>query len=146
MYILTQNKMDCGICCSRILYSGEIDCGHKFCFSCIDQWCKVNNVCVYCKLPVSFIRHGKYQKKITKPEVSYETSIMNYIYGGEDVARQRRNEHPRVPWSQQKDLRDFVVDDDGGIEYESDNEVSECIIFPEDSKPIYTRTRKRSVK
>lgn len=136
--------MQCGICCDTILYSGEIDCGHKFCFSCIDQWCKVNNVCVFCKLPVSFIKSGRYQKKITDPKVSYETSIMNYIYGGEEAPRRRTQ--PPVPWSEQKDLKDFVVADDGGIEYESDDEVSECIIFPEDSQPIYTRTRRRRVK
>lgn len=46
----------CGICCSPVTSRGVLDCcSHVFCFSCIDCWSAITNICPLCKLQFKFI-------------------------------------------------------------------------------------------
>ena len=50
----------CTICLELIDKKQEcqINCGHKFCFTCIDKWCEeAENVCPLCKKSISKIKH-----------------------------------------------------------------------------------------
>jgi len=40
---------ECGICLDPIAVRGGIGCQHEFCFSCIQQWAAITNLCPMCK-------------------------------------------------------------------------------------------------
>ncbi|CAM6112665.1 unnamed protein product [Calypogeia fissa] len=46
----------CGICSTEVVNRGVLDCcNHWFCFSCIDDWATVTNLCPLCKARFRFI-------------------------------------------------------------------------------------------
>lgn len=61
----------CCICYSKIFFlkffeagesiheAGVLDCGHKFCYNCIESWANVCNTCPLCKTPFQGIKKLK---------------------------------------------------------------------------------------
>ncbi|OHT14442.1 hypothetical protein TRFO_15241 [Tritrichomonas foetus] len=52
------NKQDqCMICLEKLpVESGSLDCRHRFCFKCIDQWTRTSDQCPLCRKPSKYIR------------------------------------------------------------------------------------------
>ena len=48
--------LNCSICYEDIKLQGKIECGHEFCFGCIEQWSKKENTCPLCKQRFTSIR------------------------------------------------------------------------------------------
>jgi len=45
---------DCSICLDSIETHNKktLECGHVFCKSCINHWCRINSTCPYCRKPI----------------------------------------------------------------------------------------------
>ena len=45
-----EEKINCLICTEEIDIIGETQCGHKFCYECIEEWLKDNKKCPVCMI------------------------------------------------------------------------------------------------
>ena len=141
---MQENWMSCPICVEQVTEPGAIDCGHTFCYTCIEKWLKLNNACPLCKCVVTKLTGQFAAKPIRPPQVDYETKIANYLFGPQRPAR------VHVPYSQQPDLPGFVSHDtideiltNEAFDNSGYEEPMRCSLAPTDFQPVYTRTRHR---
>lgn len=130
----------CVICTEVCKVPTNLDCKHQFCYRCILEWAKLNNVCPLCKQAFTVVyKFNKYAETVRAPLKSYEETLLGQTYGP------RR---PRLPWDRQRDLAGFVVqalsesEEDPTFGRDDSSEEVEYVSSEEiDEQPIYTRTR-----
>lgn len=129
----------CSICTEACKVPTSLNCKHQFCYRCIIEWAKLNNVCPLCKQAFTVVhKFNKYAEPVRAPMKTYEETLLGQTYGP------RR---PRLPWDQQRDLRGFVVQTLSDSEEEplfgrdDSSDVEEVRLTENDEQPIYTRTR-----
>ena len=57
--------MECPICMRPIINKCSLECGHHFCFSCIEKWCDEKNNCPICRSIVNLTKIKK-QTRFTR--------------------------------------------------------------------------------
>lgn len=131
----------CTICLLDVEEETIIDCSHVFHLKCISQWVEVNNVCPTCRGPVTqLVRNGKKLRSVEAPKKSYALRMDGVQFG-----TPRR---PRMPWSRQPDLPNFVVEGvlrevDRSFSDSEESEISFVEIKTRDASPISSRTRSK---
>ncbi len=129
----------CGICQDTINDNTRVDCEkHEFCYECIWEWCKHNNVCPMCKREVTKFTTMVGHAPVPRPVEPYAEKINDYLFYRDFVS---------LPPFENPNLAGFVVSDDSSFEEVSEFDDVDCRInvslTAEDYQPISTRTRSR---
>jgi len=128
----------CPICVEEITDTARLDCQHSYCYDCIWNWCRFNNVCPLCKAPVKVIHSSMGLCIVCVPEVAYGERINDYIV---------RRDYVVAPGGSPNDatLEDFVVSDSKADEssYDEDDGYINVKLSPNDYQPVSSRTRSR---
>ena len=84
---MQNEEINCSICFEEIKEIAEIECDHKFCFSCIKKWSVINNNCPICRKVFNQItKKGKDKRNSTRFFIGHNDNfgfVVPNIYGGQ---------------------------------------------------------------